>query len=266
MKYQLINSKKHYVFESRDEFREYYLSKMIPVPKVVEDWRNGKEKDWVLSDDDNIVQLLKVSTINHPNDRKNYKYSKGWCRTVVGTFLMNNNTKMDTDFSAHKNRYTFSKTIGKKNNVKKRKIPTKKEKIFTTSIVAGHGPVKAYMDAFGEQNDKSAKRKAVILLKQERIVKEIEKSVMDVAKENGLDHQFVLRKLKHLAEYSEDDNITLQSVKEIGKIIGTTGTTVKQREMGVIGMFQGFSPEQIESADRESLKPPIQQITSSEEE
>ena len=76
---------------------------------------------------------------------------------------------------------------------------------------------------------------------------------MDVAKENGLDHEFVLRKLKHLAEYSEDDNITLQSVKEIGKIIGTTGTTVKQREMGVIGMFQGFSPEQLQSADRDML-------------
>ena len=87
-------------------------------------------------------------------------------------------------------------------------------------------------------------------------MKEIEKSVMDVAKENGLDHEFVLRKLKHLAEYSEDDNITLQSVKEIGKIIGTTGTTVKQREMGVIGMFQGFSPEQIQGADRDMLPQP----------
>ena len=86
-------------------------------------------------------------------------------------------------------------------------------------------------------------------------MKEIEKSVMDVAKANGLDHEYVLQKLKHLADYSEDDNITLQSVKEIGKIIGTTGTTVKQREMGVIGMFQGFSPEQIEGADRNSLMP-----------
>ena len=255
MKYQLISSKKHYVFEGRDEFREHFASKMIPVPSLIENWKEGKEKDWVVSDDGNIVQLLKVSSISHPNDRKNYKYSKGWCRTVVGTFLMNDVSKMDTDFSAHKNRYTFSKTIGKKGNVKKRKNPTKKEKLFTTSIVAGHGPVKAYMDAFGEQNDKAAKRKAVVLLKQERIVKEIEKSVMDVAKANGLDHEYVLQKLKHLADYSEDDNITLQSVKEIGKIIGTTGTTVKQREMGVIGMFQGFSPEQIEGADRNSLMP-----------
>ena len=111
MKYQLINSKKHYVFESRDEFENYFLSKMIPVPRLVENWKEGREQDWVVSDDGGIVQLLKVSSISHPNDRKNYKYSKGWCRTVVGTFLMNSVSKMDTDFSAHKNRYTFSKTI-----------------------------------------------------------------------------------------------------------------------------------------------------------
>ena len=111
MKYQLISSKKHYVFESKDEFREYFASKMIPVPRLIENWKEGKEKDWVVSDDGNIVQLLKVSAISHPNDRKNYKYSKGWCRTVVGTFLMNSVSKMDTDFSAHKNRYTFSKTM-----------------------------------------------------------------------------------------------------------------------------------------------------------
>ena len=97
-------------------------------------------------------------------------------------------------------------------------------------------------------------------------MKEIEKSVMDVAKANGLDHEYVLQKLKHLADYSEDDNITLQSVKEIGKIIGTTGTTVKQREMGVIGMFQGFSPEQIEGADRAALKSVEGLINSDEEE
>jgi len=64
----------------------------------------------------------------------------------------------------------------------------------------------------------------------------------------------VLRKLKNLADFSEDDNIILQSTKEIGKIIGTTGMTMKQKEVGVIGMFQGFSPEQLEGAERRMLE------------
>ena len=248
MQYKTIRGKKHYVYESMDEYKMEVGDSIY-----VKYWKDAKEGDWVEADDGGIVQLLKVGGITHPNDRKNYKHSKGWCRTIVGTFLINEKTKMDTDFDSHKNRYTFSKTIGKKSNVKTRKNPTKKEKLFTTSVVAGHGPVKAYMDAFNEDNDKTAKKRAVVLLKQERIVKEIEKGVMDVAKENGLDHEYVLRKLKHLADFSEDDNIILQSTKEIGKIIGTTGMTMKQKEVGVIGMFQGFSPEQLEGANRRIL-------------
>ena len=81
-------------------------------------------------------------------------------------------------------------------------------------------------------------------------MQEIEKGVLDVAKELGLDHKYILDKLMHLADYSEDDNIILQSTKELGKIIGTSGTTVKQREMGVLGVFQGFSPEQLNSAQK----------------
>ena len=34
---------------------------MIPVPRLVENWKEGKEQDWVVSDDGGIVQLLKVS-------------------------------------------------------------------------------------------------------------------------------------------------------------------------------------------------------------
>ena len=56
-----------------------------------------------------------------------------------------------------------------------------------------------------------------------------------------------------LADNSEDDNIILQSTKELGKIIGTSVNSVKQRDVGVIGMFQGFSPEQIESVKTKEI-------------
>ena len=45
----------------------------------------------------------------------------------------------------------------------------------------------------------------------------------------------------------------MQSTKEIGKIIGTTGTTVKQKEVGVFGVFQGFSPEQLENIESKRI-------------
>ena len=246
--YQVIRGKRHYVFDSVDEFTEYYHSKMMSSPEVKGNWREGKEGDWVFSDDNRIVQLLKVAPLNHPNDRKNYKWAKNYVRTVVGTFVNNEKTFMDTDFEQHPNRYTFSKTIKHTNGqVKKRKKLTNNEKLFTTNVVSGMGPVKAYMDAFKAESEDKARKKALILLKQERVMTDIEKGVLDVAKELGIDHKYILDRLKCLADNSEDDNIILQSTKELGKIIGTSVNSIKQKDVGVIGMFQGFSPEQIES-------------------
>ncbi len=250
MEKKKIRNVPHYVYDNINEFEEHN-----PNTVVHPDWRKASEGDWVFSDDDRIIQLLKVSKeINHPHDRKNYKFAKGWVRTVVGSFINRPNTFMDTDFSAHSNRYTFSKTIKNTNEqVKKRKNVTNKEKDFATNIVVGMGAIEAYKNAYKEASDKKARQKATVLLKQERVMKEIEKSVLDVAKGLGIDHEYILSKLKNLADFSEDDNIILQSTKELGKIVGTSGNTVKQKEMGLLGVFQGFSPEQLEGASRNEI-------------
>ena len=82
-------------------------------------------------------------------------------------------------------------------------------------------------------------------------MEEIKKGVKDVADNLGIDHEYVLRSLKHLADFSEDENISLQSLKELGKAVGTLGGGPKTIQTGVVGMFQGFSPEQLQGARRE---------------
>ena len=248
MDFREIKRVKHYVY---DHISEFYNDHPDETP--VKDWRKAKEGDWVWSDDKRIVQLLKVSeSIKHPNDRPNYTHSNGYVRTVVGTFLRNEKTKMDTDFDEHPNRYTFSKKNKNTNNrVKERKTTTNKEKVFATTVAVGTDAVKAYMDAFNEEDRDKARKKAVVLLKQRRVMEEIEKNVKDVAKALGVNHEYILRSLKHLADYSDDQNIALQSLKELGKAIGTLGGQVKKVETGVVGMFQGFSPEQLQSARRQ---------------
>ena len=77
--------------------------------------------------------------------------------------------------------------------------------------------------------------------------------VGDIATELGIDHEYVLSRLKYLADNSDDENISLQSIKELGKAVGTLGGVTKKVETGVIGMFQGFDPKQIESAKRNLL-------------
>lgn len=251
MKHKSIKGIRHLVFADLKEYYSHFGSQAKP---PLEDWKEGKELDWVIADDGGIIQLLKVShKISHPNDRPNYKLSKGWCRTVVGTFLIKDKTYMDTDFDKHPNRYTFSTKIKNTNSrVYKREKATRKEKEFATHIVTGESAVKAYMKSFKEDNEDKATKKAAVLLKQRRVMSEIEASALEVAKELGIDHRYILRSLKILAENAGDDNIQLQAVKELGKAIGTLGQT-KKIETGVVGLFQGFSQDQLEVATRPSL-------------
>ena len=254
MEYKKIKGNRHYIYDDISEFSSEH-----PDETPLENWRDGKENDWVYSDDNRIIQLLKVADLNHPNDRKNYKWAKNYVRTVVGTFLKTKGVKMDTDFKKHPNRYTFSGKNPK--SVKDREGVTNKEKIFATNVAIGMGPVKAYMDAFNSDDELQSRRKATLLLKQERVMQEVEKSVLDVCKGMGLDHEYVLKKLKCLADNSSDDGIVLQSTKELAKIIGTSGTTVKSREMGIVGMFQGFSPEQLEKAERPQIEGEVDEVS-----
>lgn len=251
MKFKKIKGVKHLVFKNK---KDYYKHFGKDAPPPLQDWREGKEEDWIIADDDGVVQLLKVSDkIKHPNDRPNYKLSKGWCRTVVGTFLIRDKTIMDTDFNKHPNRYTFSQTIKNTNSrVYKREKATKKEKEFATHLVIGQPAVKAYMKSFNENDEKKAEKKAAILLKQRRIMSEIEASALEVASELGIDHRYILRSLKCIAENAGDDNTQLQAVKELGKAIGTLGQ-IKKVETGVVGLFQGFSQDQLEAASRPAL-------------
>tara|TARA_R100001530_G_scaffold10306_2_gene10214 strand:- start:934 stop:1725 length:792 start_codon:yes stop_codon:yes gene_type:complete len=256
MDFRKIKGVKHYVYDSKEELWQHQAhidGERYSNIKIIDDWKEGKEGDWVMSDDNKIVQLLKVSeSIKHPNDRPNYTHSNGYVRTIVGTFLRNEKTQMDTNFDEHPNRYTFSKKIINTNDrVKERKNPTNKEKIFATTVAVGTDAVKAYMDAFEEEDKDKARKKAVVLLKQRRVMEEIEKNVKDVAKALGVSHDYILSSLKHLADHSDDQNIALQSLKELGKAIGTLGGQVKRVETGVVGMFQGFSPDQLQSARRQ---------------
>ena len=251
MKSQKIKYIEHFVYDDIEEWNTATGGR----ENLVNDWRKGEEGDWVRADDGGIIQLLKVSKkIKHPNDRKNYKAADGWVRTVVGTFLRNEKTQMDTDFDKHPNRYTFSTKIKNTNSrVKSRKNCTNKEKIFATTVATGVDAVSAYMKAFSEANRGTARKKALELLKQMRVMSEIEKTSKEIAKELGIDHEYILGSLKHLADSSDDQNIALQSLKELGKAIGTLGGGTKKIETGVVGLFQGFSENELEGARRNIL-------------
>ena len=89
MEYKKIRGKRHYVYDSKEEFYQHMAhleGSRYTDKRIVDDWRDGREGDWVMSDDDRVVQLLKVAALNHPNDRKNYRYNLKNSNLIVWTF------------------------------------------------------------------------------------------------------------------------------------------------------------------------------------
>lgn len=242
MEYQTINGKKHFVYDSVDEFVDHQTSLHGSAPTIVEDWREGREGDWVMSDDNRIVQILRWGELPHPNDRKNWKAHRGYCRTIVGSFMQNEKTFMDTDFSQHPNRYRFSKKTDGEiwRHRRERETLSKAERHFVSLLIAGKSLQSAFEEAFEPSNDWY--RKAIFLLRRERVMNHMKDSVNEAADDLGIDVKFILQGFKELAS-SMDEKAKLGALKELAEIFGLKDKT-KQIAQGEIKVFDGFSGEE----------------------
>jgi hypothetical protein len=225
----------------------------MPDTEVIGNWREGKKGDWVEADDGCIVQILKRGTIKHPHDRKNYSLNKGWLRTIVGTFLINDKTFMDADFEKHKNRYTFSsKSLEElKQQLEEREEPTKKERIFVASLLTGKSLQAAYEDAYGPKAN--WREHALAILKRKRIVRMINRNVEEIAEKLGLDYEYILERLMSLAESSKNDNVILGSLRELSEWLGGK-EKIKQITQGEIKVFQPFTGDELASIEAERVE------------
>jgi hypothetical protein len=203
MKYQKIKGVKHYVFDSIPEFQGYFRSLNLQVPQLITDWRKGEEGDWVIADDGGIVQILK---------RARTQYGWHYVRTVVGTFRQDKYYEMDTDFSLHPNRYSFS---GKNNReVRKfRKELTKNEADFVLYLIMGLGIKEAFRRSFGTY--KNWKARALELMREERIMRELRAATKEAASKLNLNLEFIMKGLMDLTQEGVADNVRLGALKEL---------------------------------------------------
>ena len=181
---------------SISEFKKYHKTLGEEPPEVVMAWRSAQEGDWVVSDDFRVIQILKRT------ENKNQKaYNKAIIRTCVGTFAVNPKTFLDTDFELHPDRYRVS-TTGK--DVTQRLIErdkaTNNEKIFAQRIAKGDNAETAYMKTFPTDNKNYAKDMSNILLRQERVQKNISSEVETLLKEEGVSKRYIVQKYKELID------------------------------------------------------------------
>ena len=151
MDYKEIKGIKHYIYSLTEWDLKYPNS-------ILESWRVGLEGDWVLTDDNHVVQILKKA------DYEGMEI----VRCITGTYKVKGNQLMGSDIP--NNIYSFSKT-SIYDSFKNREKPNKNEFLFAQYIARGEDTISSYLKAFKTNNKNYAKRRANELLHSERLEK-----------------------------------------------------------------------------------------------
>ena len=208
------------------------------------DWRDWQVGDWIKTDDECILQVLRRGKMMKKMGKKKVVEYIGTC---TGTFTISKNAKMDG--SKRENIYSFS---GKKVNdvVQDRKSLNNFETLFVAYVSKGMDPGEAYLKAFPTNSPGYAKVKSSQLLKTERVRTAMKEELKPVFEELGLSEKYVLESIKDVISSTQKDETKLKALFKLADIMDMEDknkTTVTQ----VSGaLFQGFSEDMIEKAER----------------
>jgi len=241
MQTRKVNKVQHIIFDNEDEFVEN-----MPNTSIVTDWRKGKEKDWVLTDDGQVCMILKRGQL-----KDNGVLKSDYIRTVIGTFVCKNNIKMEGDM--RKNIYTFSSKFETSYKSRKERVkPTRNEFLFAKYVAKGEDIVDAFMDVYPAKSKKYAEREAKLLMSTKRIKNLVREEIEKIMNEADITPLYILEKMKDIIESTtsrDSDKVSL--LKELVAIAGMRDTDTKSESVTV---FQGFSPEQLDAIGGNNTK------------
>ena len=236
MDFKEIKGKKHYLYDSVREFRIHH-----PDVPLLENWREGKEGDWVLTDDNNVCQVLKCYDL-----KVNTSDKVSRClRTVCGTFSIDRkNARILGSDGVAENIYTFSGTYKAFKHYQKDGLKPK-EFVFARYVAEGMGITQAYAKVFRKSNKteyihSSAKK----LMKKEEVQTMVKEEIKKILQEEGVTPDWIVSRYKDIVEVAGKDSDKLRSLESLSKISGLFDTETKQEQLTV---WSGFSPEQLET-------------------
>ncbi|QDP57651.1 MAG: hypothetical protein Unbinned3338contig1000_27 [Prokaryotic dsDNA virus sp.] len=234
MRYYKVNKMKHAVYDTIEEVPSNI--------KPLKDWRKANIGDWVIADDDCIIQILrKGNMLRHNGER-------GYVGTCTGTFINLKSTIMDTD--KRTNIYSFGGNRTPEEIVVNRKSMTANEELFVTYISQGLSPEDAYVKAFPTNNKRYARMKAVNLIKTERIKTAVKEELKPILQELDIDERMVLENIKIVAQTAEKDDTKLKALFKLSDILDLEdkGSAKVQQVTGIA--FQGLTNDMIDAAER----------------
>ena len=230
MREYIINNISHIVYDSIEE---------VPVNIKYKQWKDGILGDWVLTDDECVIQILRTGTMF----RSKGKLRKvSYIGTCTGTFLKDGKMKMDTD--KRDNIYSLSGRLSSKEVLEQREKLTGREELFIHNLQKKMTLKDAYINAYSTDNEKYAETRAMLLIKTERVKKEMHKRLEPILAKLGIDDELVLDGIKDIAINAEKDSDRLKALTELSDVleIKDKGTTVQEISgMSAKQLFSGFN-------------------------
>ena len=233
-----IKGKKHYAYESKEEFRKAH-----PDTPLITDWKQAKEGDWCLSDDGKIVQILKKGCFVDKKKRDN-----NYIRTVIGMF----NHRGSSPFAGtvKDEIYRFTKKTSYMVNTTGYLTDAKRN--FAKYIAHGMEPVEAYQKAFPTTKSLDyAEKKSTLLLRIKTVRQAVDKEIENLMSEVGITKRYLLETTKDVIDKTEvRDNDKLRAIEPLMKISGLLSTEKKVDSVALIQEFSGFSREKLKAFEQ----------------
>ena len=240
MRYYKVIGIEHKVYDPEDQVEKGLI--------VIADWRCSRVGDWVKADDDCIIQVLRKGSMTRKYGRNKVSEYVGTC---TGTFPVGKNVKMDT--SRRVNIYTFGGSKSSEDILLDRTTLTRCELVFVQFLASGLSPREAYIKSYPTKNENYAHMKSGQLMSTERIYKAMKEELKPICKELGIDSKSVLSDIQNASKHSEKEDVRLRALFKLADILDLEDKNQTKITQVSGALFQGFSPEQLEKAERPQI-------------
>jgi hypothetical protein len=237
MRHYKVNKVLHTVFDSEDEVPSdvHYLR----------DWRDASLSDWVLADDESVIQVLRMGTMIKPKGKVREVAYIGTC---TGTYVVSKKNKMDT--SRRTNIYSIGGGVERNERVDQRESLSSREELFVQYLSGGMDPRKAYLKAFPTNNPGYAGMRAGQLVKTKRVRSRMKEELKPFLEKLDLDEFYVLSNIKEVIDSTGKDDTKLKALFKLADIMDMEDKNRTQITSMTGALFQGFTPEALEEAER----------------
>ena len=237
MRHYIVNKIQHTVFDSTNE-----------VPREIEyleDWRDGHQSDWVLSDDGCVLQILREGTMLKPKGKVR---SVRYLGTCTGTFLVSKTVKMDA--SKRINIYSLGGNIERNQRLEDRQNLSSREEIFVQYMASGMDVRMAYLKAFPTNDPHYAGLRAGQLVKTTRIKTAMKEELKPICEELDIDEKMVLKGIKDEAKTAEKADTRLKALFKLSDILDLEDKNQTKVTQIAGVQFKGFMGDDIDKASR----------------